>query len=90
MVTPPAIAGIGAKFYIVFAVTNACLVPLLYIFFPETARLSLEEIDALFVDDKVYMRRSPREPVIGFADGLGGPKPEQGQQEFVEKAGSSV
>ncbi|BGP25437.1 hypothetical protein JCM10295v2_004362 [Rhodotorula toruloides] len=66
MVSPPAIDSIKGKYYIVFAVLNALLVPMLYFFYPETARLSLEEIDALFADGNVQMRRSPRSPVAGF------------------------
>ncbi|KAG9093531.1 hypothetical protein FS749_014232 [Ceratobasidium sp. UAMH 11750] len=46
--TPPAIAHIGWKVFIIFAVLNACWVPIVYVFFPETANLSLEDIDHLF------------------------------------------
>lgn len=80
MVTPRAIAGIGGRYYIVFAVTNAVIVVLLHIYFPEVgpfdlilqvlwlicskpARLGLEEVDRLFEDGKVTVRRSPRAPV---------------------------
>ncbi|KAF8153924.1 general substrate transporter [Crassisporium funariophilum] len=46
--TPPAIANIGWRVFIIFAIFNACWVPLVYIFFPETHSLELEEIDAIF------------------------------------------
>ncbi|KAG9081100.1 hypothetical protein FRC06_005826 [Ceratobasidium sp. 370] len=46
--TPPAIAQIGWRVFIIFAVLNACWVPIVYVFFPETANLSLEDIDHLF------------------------------------------
>ena len=34
--------------YIVFAVTNFCIVPIIYFFYPETGSRSLEEVDVLF------------------------------------------
>lgn len=50
-ITPPAFAGIGAYTYLIFAVTNLFLIaPILYLFFPETARRSLEEIDLIFAE----------------------------------------
>lgn len=50
-ITPPAFAGIGAYTYLIFAVTNLCIItPILYFFFPETARRSLEEIDLIFAE----------------------------------------
>jgi hypothetical protein len=48
MVTPVAFASIGYKTYVVFAVINACMVPCVYFFFPETAYRSLEEMDEIF------------------------------------------
>jgi hypothetical protein len=48
MVTPVAFASIGYKTYIIFAVINACMVPCVYFFFPETAYRSLEEMDEIF------------------------------------------
>ncbi|GJN91295.1 hypothetical protein Rhopal_004314-T1 [Rhodotorula paludigena] len=90
MVTPPAIEGIQGYYYIVFAVTNALLVPMLLCFYPETARLSLEEIDALFADGKAHLRRSPREPVQGFIEGVSNGVKVQGETQHVEKASVSV
>ncbi|ORY89686.1 general substrate transporter [Leucosporidium creatinivorum] len=89
MIVPKAFQNIGAYFYIVFAIGNALLVPLLYFCFPETARLSLEEIDSLFVDGKVHVRRSPREPVRGGAFvemHAQREKVERGEQNMVENA----
>ncbi|EEP81318.1 hypothetical protein UREG_06183 [Uncinocarpus reesii 1704] len=48
MVTPVMLDGIGWGTYLFFAVANACFVPIIYFFFPETARRSLEEIDFIF------------------------------------------
>ncbi|KAI0881079.1 general substrate transporter [Annulohypoxylon maeteangense] len=48
MITPIAFNNIGYQTYIIFAVTNAFIVPTVYFFFPETAYRSLEEMDAIF------------------------------------------
>ncbi|ODH44853.1 hypothetical protein ACO22_00617 [Paracoccidioides brasiliensis] len=48
MVTPVAFTSIKYKTYIIFAVINAFIVPVVYIFYPETAYRSLEEMDTIF------------------------------------------
>ncbi|GAB7352000.1 hypothetical protein MBLNU459_g2519t2 [Dothideomycetes sp. NU459] len=48
MVTPVAFANIGYKTYIIFAVINAFIFPVVYFFYPETAYRSLEEMDEIF------------------------------------------
>ncbi|RMZ88198.1 hypothetical protein DV736_g4588, partial [Chaetothyriales sp. CBS 134916] len=50
-VTPPAIHNIGWKTYIIFAILNTLWVPIIYLFFPETKGLELEEVDRLFAGD---------------------------------------
>ncbi|TVY83417.1 Sugar transporter STL1 [Lachnellula suecica] len=50
-VTPIAIDNIGYKTYIIFAVLNAVWVPIIYLFFPETKGLELEDVDRLFAKD---------------------------------------
>jgi sugar porter (SP) family MFS transporter len=50
-ITPPAISNIGYRTYIIFAVLNACWVPIIYLFFPETKGLELEDVDRLFAKD---------------------------------------
>jgi len=47
-ITPPAIANIGWRTYLIFAVLNATWVPIIYLFFPETKGLELEDVDRLF------------------------------------------
>ncbi|KKA24854.1 hypothetical protein T310_1122 [Rasamsonia emersonii CBS 393.64] len=47
-ITPPSIQNIGWKTYIIFAVFNACWVPCIYFFYPETKGLQLEDVDRLF------------------------------------------
>lgn len=46
--TPPAIQNIHWRVFVIFAVLNACWVPLVYFFFPETKGLELEDIDHIF------------------------------------------
>jgi sugar porter (SP) family MFS transporter len=52
MITPVAFASIGYKTYIIFAVINAAIVPVVYWFYPETAYRSLEEMDTIFHKSK--------------------------------------
>ena len=47
---PTAFAAIGWKYYIVFVIYTALMVPVVYFFFPETSRKSLEEVQAAFGD----------------------------------------
>jgi hypothetical protein len=46
--TPTAIANIGWKYYIIFAVLNLSWTPFIWYFYVETAGLSLEEVDLVF------------------------------------------
>ncbi|EHK96214.1 putative Sugar transporter STL1 [Glarea lozoyensis 74030] len=48
MITPVSFTSIGYKTYIIFAVINAFIFPVVYFFYPETAYRSLEEIDNIF------------------------------------------
>ena len=47
-ITPSAIDHISWRTFIIFAIFNACWVPIVYCFFPETAQLELEDVDHLF------------------------------------------
>jgi len=48
MITPVSFSSIGYKTYVIFAVINAFIFPVVYFFYPETAYRSLEEIDNIF------------------------------------------
>jgi len=54
-ITPISIKSIKHNTYVYFCVFNAAFVPLIYFFYPETANLSLEQIDYLFTGDKVAL-----------------------------------
>ncbi|GAA6006789.1 hypothetical protein JCM11491_003181 [Sporobolomyces phaffii] len=60
MVTPVGIKSLGYKYYIIFAVFNAAVVPGCYFFLPEVAGLTLEGVDELFAGGKVRMRRTTK------------------------------
>ena len=47
-VTPAAIASLQYRLYIIWAVLNAAFVPITWLFYPETARRSLEDLDEVF------------------------------------------
>lgn len=64
MVTPVMISNIGWGTYLFFAVVNACFLPVIYFWYPETARRSLEEIDIIFAKgytEKISYVRAARE-----------------------------
>lgn len=51
-ITPIGIQNLAWKFYIIWTVTNACILPIIWAFYPETANRNLEDLDA-------YYRESP-------------------------------
>lgn len=53
MVTPIMVKRISWGTYLFFAAMNACFIPIIYFFYPETARRSLEEIDIIFAKGHV-------------------------------------
>ncbi|CAL5867526.1 uncharacterized protein PFLUO_LOCUS1745 [Penicillium psychrofluorescens] len=50
MITPTLIDNLAWKGYLIFMCLNMAFVPIVYFFYPETANLTLEEIDFLFTD----------------------------------------
>lgn len=76
-ITPISLQNIGYKTYIIFAVLNACWVPVIWIFYPETKGLELEDVDRLFARDEIVR--------IGLAGGVvGGVGVEDGSMEKFE------
>ncbi|KAI1144259.1 general substrate transporter [Hypoxylon sp. FL0543] len=79
MVTPIMIDRIGWGTYLFFAVVNACFLPIIWFFYPETAKRSLEEIDIIFakgfVEKKSYVRAAEELPLL---------TPEQVEQEALK------
>lgn len=47
-ITPIALNNIGYKTYIIFGILNACWIPIIYLYFPETKGLELEDVDKIF------------------------------------------
>lgn len=50
-ITPIGIQSLQWQFYIIWTVFNAAFVPIVYLFYPETAGRSLEDIDRFFRED---------------------------------------
>lgn len=68
MVTPIMISNIGWATYLVFAIINACFIPVIFFFYPETRGRSLEEIDIVFakgfVEKMSYVKASHELPML--------------------------
>jgi hypothetical protein len=47
-ITPSGIDTLGWRFYIIWTVFNASFVPIVYLFYPETAGRTLEDVDRFF------------------------------------------
>ena len=66
MLTPVMLDHISWGTYLVFAIVNACFFPVIYFFYPETKKRSLEEIDLIFakgfVDNISYVQASKELP----------------------------
>lgn len=58
--------------YLFFAAMNACFLPIIYFFYPETARRSLEEIDLIFAkgfsENISYVRAANELPYLSDED----------------------
>ncbi|KAF4155965.1 hypothetical protein CNMCM6936_003577 [Aspergillus lentulus] len=72
MVTPIMISNISWGTYLFFACINACFLPVIYLFYPETAGRSLEEIDLIFakgfLENISYVRAAKELPFLSDED----------------------
>ncbi|KAI0389521.1 sugar porter family MFS transporter [Xylariaceae sp. FL0594] len=68
LITPVLVSHIGWGTFLFFAVLNATFIPIIYFFYPETARRSLEEIDIIFakgnVENMSYVRAAHSLPLL--------------------------
>ena len=51
-ITPPALANIGYRTYIIFAVLNLANAAIVWLFYPETAGQTLEAVDRVFAKEE--------------------------------------
>ncbi|KAL5384886.1 hypothetical protein PMIN06_010341 [Paraphaeosphaeria minitans] len=67
MVTPVAIDTIGWKYYLVFLCISAIIIPIVFLFYPETMGRSLEELEMMFSEGKSItgIVRESRKPLKG-------------------------
>ncbi|KAL8805676.1 MAG: hypothetical protein Q9182_001820 [Xanthomendoza sp. 2 TL-2023] len=68
MITPILIDHIQWGTYLFFAILNACFLPVIYIWYPETKQRSLEEIDIIFA--KGFADRPGGNSRLGIDDGV--------------------
>ncbi|KAL8941026.1 MAG: hypothetical protein Q9211_001992 [Gyalolechia sp. 1 TL-2023] len=73
-VTPRAINNLKYKLYIIWAVLNASFVPITWLWYPETARRSLEDMDEVFRHERFGLTktRSPGTRTREGGDGIAG------------------
>ncbi|KAI1191663.1 general substrate transporter [Nemania serpens] len=68
LITPVLVSNIGWGTFLFFAILNATFLPIIYFFYPETARRSLEEIDIIFAKGNVekisYVQAAKELPLL--------------------------
>ncbi|KAI4939144.1 uncharacterized protein J4E92_000427 [Alternaria infectoria] len=70
MVTPTLLDSLAWKGYLIFMALNFAFIPLIYFCYPETANLTLEEVDWLFYEGDV-VKRSRRVAKEGWEQAVG-------------------
>ncbi|KAF4990462.1 hypothetical protein FGRMN_8455 [Fusarium graminum] len=74
-ITPISIDNIGWRTYIIFAVLNALWVPLIFLFFPETKGLELEDVDHLFGGEDIARDMDEKaNPAVMMVESVNGRK----------------
>ncbi|KAH7253836.1 general substrate transporter [Fusarium redolens] len=76
-ITPIGIQNLGWRFWIVWTVTNALFLPVIYFLYPETSNRKLEDMDA-------YFRENPALIVIKDRDAIIAKRPEKYVQQEQE------
>ncbi|GAW19133.1 hypothetical protein ANO14919_086170 [Xylariales sp. No.14919] len=68
LITPVLVTNIGWGTFLFFAILNITFIPVIYFFYPETARRSLEEIDIIFAKGNVenisYIKAAKELPLL--------------------------
>ncbi|KAI9932589.1 hypothetical protein MW887_008834 [Aspergillus wentii] len=88
LVTPIGIEKISWRYYIIYAVLNFCFVPVVSLWYVETAGLSLEEIDAIFEGQNTRIPLDMRKSGVNEDKGKVGW--DKGQSEWLESVDSST
>ncbi|CAN9277537.1 unnamed protein product [Alternaria alternata] len=70
MITPTLLNSLAWKGYLIFMALNFAFIPLIYFCYPETANLTLEEVDWLFYEGDV-VKRSRRVAKEGWEQAIG-------------------
>ncbi|ORY86029.1 general substrate transporter [Leucosporidium creatinivorum] len=69
MATPPLLTSIGYGTFALFGALNVCFIPIIWVFYPETAGRTLEEIDVIFaigyIEKKHYVTVANEMPSLG-------------------------
>lgn len=67
-ITPIGINSLHWKFYIIWTVFNGAFVPLVYLFYPETAGRTLEDIDRYFMEhDNIFVFKDKvSDPIVAM------------------------
>ncbi|KAI0882812.1 general substrate transporter [Annulohypoxylon maeteangense] len=60
-ITPIGIQKLGWKFYIIWTITNALFLPVIYFFYPETANRTLEDLDAFYRENPPLILHKDRD-----------------------------
>ncbi|KAF2675300.1 general substrate transporter [Microthyrium microscopicum] len=64
-ITPIGIASLKWRFYIIWTLMNLAFVPIVYIFYPETADRSLEDVDRFFSENQNVLVFRDKEAISG-------------------------
>ena len=93
MITPTLLNSLAWKGYLIFMCLNFSFIPLVYFYYPETANLTLEEVDWLFYEGDV-VKRSLRVAKVGWEHAEGvvpdGGVLERGSVRSGEEGGKGV